>query len=141
MTFPRIRANPGAMVLGILALVFHALALAAPTGPISAGELAARLEAGDPPPVLDVRTPAEFRAGHIPGAINVPLAELQARIGELGGLRDGELVVHCENGPRAEYADRILRARGFTDPRPLVGHMNAWRADGRPITPAGCTTC
>ena len=118
MTFPRMRAGTGATVLAVLALVFHALAVAAPTGPISAGELAARLEAGDPPP-----------------------GELEARIGELGALRDGELVVHCESGPRAEYADRILRARGFTDPRPLVGHMNAWRAGGRPVTPAGCTTC
>ena len=124
----------------LLALV-PVLGAAEPGTPISPTELAARIEAGAAPPVLDVRTPGEFLAGHIPGAINIPLQELEQRIGEIAALRDGELVVHCERGPRAEYADRILRARGFADPRPLTGHMRAWRASGRPVTPGGCTRC
>ncbi len=129
------------LIVAALLACWLPLAAAEPGAPIGPAELAARIEAGEAPPVLDVRTRDEFRAGHIPGAINIPLQELDQRIGELAALRDGELVVHCERGPRAQWADRILRARGFADPRPLTGHMQAWRATGRPVTPAGCTRC
>jgi NADPH-dependent 2,4-dienoyl-CoA reductase/sulfur reductase-like enzyme/rhodanese-related sulfurtransferase len=61
--------------------------------------------------VLDVRTPQEFAAGHIPGAVNIPLDELRPRLGELP--RDREIAVYCQVGQRAYLATRVLRQAGF----------------------------
>jgi rhodanese-related sulfurtransferase len=62
--------------------------------------------------LVDVRTPQEFAAGTIPTAINIPVDELRARLGELP--RDRELVVFCQAGQRGYLATRILLQAGFT---------------------------
>jgi len=62
--------------------------------------------------VVDVREAEEFSAGHIPGAINLPLPQLRSRLNELP--RDREIWVNCVVGQRAYYALRLLRQRGFT---------------------------
>jgi rhodanese-related sulfurtransferase len=62
--------------------------------------------------VVDVRDAEEFTAGHIPGAINLPLPQLRSRLNELP--RDREIWVNCVVGQRAYYALRLLRQRGFT---------------------------
>lgn len=63
------------------------------------------------PFLLDVRTPAEFAAGHIPGAVNVPVDELRSRLGELP--RDRRIAVYCQVGQRGYLATRILRQAGL----------------------------
>ncbi|VTT96837.1 -disulfide reductase : Sulfurtransferase OS=Pirellula staleyi (strain ATCC 27377 / DSM 6068 / ICPB 4128) GN=Psta_1619 PE=4 SV=1: Pyr_redox_2: Pyr_redox: Pyr_redox_dim: Rhodanese [Gemmataceae bacterium] len=65
----------------------------------------------DRPFLLDVRTPQEFAAGHIPGAVNVPVDDLRARLGELP--RDREIAAYCQVGQRGYVATRILRHAGF----------------------------
>lgn len=66
---------------------------------------------GQRPVVVDVRTPKEFAAGHIPGAVNVPVDWLRD---ELSGLpRDRPLVVYCQVGQRGYLATRVLRQAGF----------------------------
>jgi NADPH-dependent 2,4-dienoyl-CoA reductase/sulfur reductase-like enzyme/rhodanese-related sulfurtransferase len=62
--------------------------------------------------VVDVRDAEEFAAGHIPGAINLPLPQLRSRLNELP--RDREIWVNCVVGQRAYYALRLLRQRGFS---------------------------
>jgi NADPH-dependent 2,4-dienoyl-CoA reductase/sulfur reductase-like enzyme/rhodanese-related sulfurtransferase len=62
--------------------------------------------------VVDVRDAEEFAAGHIPGAINLPLPQLRTRLNELP--RDREIWVNCVVGQRAYYALRLLRQRGFS---------------------------
>jgi rhodanese-related sulfurtransferase len=62
--------------------------------------------------VLDVRTPEEFRAGHLPDAVNIPVDELRSRLGELP--RDRELTVYCQVGQRGYLATRILQQSGFS---------------------------
>ena len=70
------------------------------------------LDASGPRPlVLDVRTSLEFAAGSIPGAVNVPVDELRARLSELP--RDREIAVCCQVGQRGYLASRILRQNGF----------------------------
>jgi NADPH-dependent 2,4-dienoyl-CoA reductase/sulfur reductase-like enzyme/rhodanese-related sulfurtransferase len=61
--------------------------------------------------LLDVRTPAEFAAGHIPGAANIPVDDLRARLGEVP--RDRPVAAYCQVGQRGYLATRVLLAAGF----------------------------
>jgi len=70
--------------------------------------------------LLDVREPAELAVEHAPGAVNIPLGQLRARLGELP--RDREIHVICRSGGRAYYATRILLQNGFKA-RTLSGGM------------------
>ncbi len=82
--------------------------------------------------VLDVRPPDEYRAGHIPGAVSVPVDELERRIGELPP--DKEIVAYCR-GPYCVLAFRaveILRQHGH-QARRLVEGFPEWRAAGLPV--------
>jgi rhodanese-related sulfurtransferase len=63
------------------------------------------------PFVLDVRTPQEFSAGHLPGAVNIPVDDLRSRLGELP--HDQEIAVYCQVGQRGYLATRIMRQAGF----------------------------
>ncbi|MCU0672700.1 MAG: rhodanese-like domain-containing protein [Myxococcota bacterium] len=72
-------------------------------------EIRARVAAGAV--LVDVRTPAEFSAGHAAGARNVPLQDLPRRMDELP--RDREVIVYCRSGARSSSALSMLRARGF----------------------------
>jgi rhodanese-related sulfurtransferase len=103
------------------------------TGDVSASELQASTGSGDPPLVLDVRTPEEFAEGHVPGAVNIPQDELGRRIQELAQRRRQEVVVYCERGPRAAKAAVVLAGAGFSDVRHLAGDMAGWRSAGLPI--------
>jgi phage shock protein E len=131
MDRPAIRVALGAVILaGAVAAACSAESVPSRMSP---EELAARIEAGDAPTVLDVRTPEEFAAGHLPGAINIPHDELAGRLDELDFARDSEVVVHCERGGRASAAEAVLVEAGFSDVRDLDGHMRAWREGGYPI--------
>jgi len=99
---------------------------------IAPAQLAQRLSTDEAPVIVDVRTPEEFHAGHVPGAVNVPVQELPGRISELRPYRGAEIVLYCEAGPRAIYAGHLLAEQGFTEVRILTGHMSAWRAAGLP---------
>jgi rhodanese-related sulfurtransferase/DNA-binding transcriptional ArsR family regulator len=102
--------------------------------PVTHDELARRLRDGQVL-VLDVRPEAEYAAGHIPGALNVPHDQLAARLAEIPGRTD--IVAYC----RGRYcvfapdAVRLLRARGFSA-RPLDGGLPGWRLAGLPVTAA-----
>lgn len=74
--------------------------------------------------LIDVRTPAEFAAGAIPGAINIPVDELRDRLDE---LPEGELVVHCAVGIRGHIATRLLAAHDRSA-RNLDGGYRTWSA-------------
>lgn len=62
--------------------------------------------------LVDVRTPQEFAAGHVPGAINVPLQELGERLHELGD-QSRPIVVYCRSGARSATAKAILSRAGY----------------------------
>lgn len=74
--------------------------------------------------LLDVRTPEEFVCGHIPGALNVPVDQVAARISDLGP-KDRPVVIYCRSGVRSATAARILREAGFGTLLDL-GAMTAW---------------
>jgi NADPH-dependent 2,4-dienoyl-CoA reductase/sulfur reductase-like enzyme/rhodanese-related sulfurtransferase len=66
------------------------------------------------PIVIDVRTPGEYQSGAYPGATNIPLDELQARIDELGG-KSRDITLYCASGARSAYGQRMLQQLGFTN--------------------------
>lgn len=100
---------------------------------IGADELMTRIEAETAPTILDVRTPEEFAAGHVPGAINIPYTELEERYSELETEGSDELVVYCQSGRRAGIAEATLVELGFTNVRDLDGHIAAWKEAERPL--------
>jgi rhodanese-related sulfurtransferase len=63
--------------------------------------------------VVDVRTPAEFSAGHVPGAVNIPHDQMASRHAELGPPST-PVLLYCRSGRRTEIAARALRERGFS---------------------------
>lgn len=93
-------------------------------------QLAEQLQA-DTVQVLDVRSAAEYDAGHIPGARHVPLGDLPQRMDALSRARP--TVVHCQTGARAAIGASLLDARGFPRVRTLRGGFAAWRAAGHPV--------
>ena len=103
--------------------------------PVSREELLQRTR-DDLVTVLDVRPPDEFAVGHVPGALNIPLDELEARLAELDP--NHEIVAYCR-GPWCVLsfeAVAALRARGFKIRR-LEGVLPEWRAAGLPIETVG----
>ena len=95
-------------------------------------ELSTLLTAGGRARLLDVRTPSEFENGHITGAYNVPLDQLQEHAPELRAA-DGAVVLVCQSGQRAQRAEEVLRAAGMANMRVLDGGMKAWIAAGLPV--------
>jgi hydroxyacylglutathione hydrolase len=74
--------------------------------------------------IVDVRNQTEWNAGHLPGAIHIPLTRIAEHIDE---LRDaGPLVVHCQGGARSVIAASVLRAAGITDVTNVDGGYPAW---------------
>jgi phage shock protein E len=89
---------------------------------LQGGEARALVAAGAR--LLDVRSPEEFEGGHLPGALNIPVQELDRRLGEVGPA-EHDVVVYCRSGHRSSRATEILREHGFTRVHNL-GPMTAW---------------
>ena len=100
--------------------------------PVTRDELQ-RLGKTTPLTVLDVRPREEYTAGHIPGAVSIPLDELDARLAELPG--DGQIVAYCRGAycVLAHDAVRLLRAHG-RDATRLVDGMLEWRLADLPVS-------
>jgi hydroxyacylglutathione hydrolase len=87
-----------------------------------------RKRTGDRVQVVDVRSPEEWRRGHLPGAIHIPLAMLPDRIGELDA--SAPIVLQCQGGGRSSIATSLLQSRGLPDVSNLAGGYDAWVAQG-----------
>jgi rhodanese-related sulfurtransferase len=98
---------------------------------ITAQALADMTEAGEPVTVLDVRSEKEHAAGHVAGALNIPLTHLDENLAKLP--KSGRLVVHCEGGYRSSIAAGLLQNHGFTNVMDLVGGYKAWAASQLPV--------
>ncbi len=76
--------------------------------------------------ILDVRTPEEFSQGHIEGAINIPVQEIEKMIGELNKYKKYEIIVYCRSGSRSRKASEILIKHGFRNVYNLKGGFIEW---------------
>ncbi|MFS2005931.1 rhodanese-like domain-containing protein [Duganella sp. CT11-25] len=83
--------------------------------------------------IVDVRDAKEFAEGHLPEAKNIPLAELDKRIGELDKFKSKSVVVVCKSGARASSAAAKLAKAGFADVVNLDGGIAAWQKAGLPL--------
>jgi rhodanese-related sulfurtransferase len=83
--------------------------------------------------VLDLRPAAEFASGHILGARNLPLADLERRAGELDKYKAKPVILHCADGNRAGSAVALLRRNGFANVVNLSGGYAAWQQAGLPV--------
>lgn len=81
--------------------------------------------------LLDVREPQEYAYGHVPGAINVPQADLASRLDELP--RDRALITICQVGQRSLRAAQFLKQMGFDRVASVEGGTDAWQAAGKPL--------
>ena len=94
-------------------------------------ELAARRAQPGAPLVIDVRSAAEFEAGHIPGALNIPYAEIAERIE--GVEAPNGVALYCMVGPRARKGEAALLQAGRADVFHIEGGLKAWKAAGLPV--------
>jgi rhodanese-related sulfurtransferase len=96
---------------------------------IDVRELATRLGTGNPPQLIDVRSPGEYAGGHIPGAMNIPLEEVEGRLADLSEQQS--LVLVCQGGGRAGICYERLGER--QNRAILTGGTVAWIAAGYPV--------
>jgi rhodanese-related sulfurtransferase len=81
--------------------------------------------------LLDVREPEEYAHGHVPGAANIPQAELALRLDEIP--RDRPITVICQTGMRSFKSAQFLVQQGFQNVRSVDGGTSAWMDTGKPV--------
>ena len=83
--------------------------------------------------VIDVREPAEFAAGHITNAKNVPLAQFEERLPQVVKNKALPVILVCATSPRAVRAQVLARKLGYDHAEALAGGLQAWRTAGLPV--------
>jgi adenylyltransferase/sulfurtransferase len=105
--------------------VCAAEARAGPSGlDIDVEALGPRLARESPPFLLDVRSPQEWAICRLPGAVLIPVEQLETRLDEVE--REREIVVYCHSGMRSAMAAKLLRGQGYDRVRNLAGGIDAW---------------
>lgn len=86
--------------------------------------------------VMDVREPAEYTAGHLPGAFNIPRGVLEFKIGahpDFQDKQDAHIIVYCQTGGRSALAAEVLNKMGFNNAVSMAGGFKAWAESGNEI--------
>ncbi len=86
--------------------------------------------------VVDVSEPQEFKTGHIPDAINIPLGGLAGRVKELEKHKSKPVTFTCRTGSRSSRGAVVLRKQGFEKVYALAGGLAAWEKDNLPLEKA-----
>ncbi|WP_368297981.1 sulfurtransferase TusA family protein [Cytobacillus firmus] len=89
------------------------------------GDLQEKIKGNEEITILDVREPAEFAFGHIPGAVNIPLGELEKRFEELDKKKEVHII--CRTGNRSDLAAQKLAKEGYPNVRNVVPGMAEWK--------------
>ncbi len=94
-------------------------------------QTAATLSQRDDVIILDVREQDEWDAGHIAGAVFMPMGQVPDRLSEIP--TDKTVIVQCRSGNRSNQITDFLRGKGMTNVHNLAGGLNAWQAVGLPV--------
>jgi rhodanese-related sulfurtransferase len=116
-------------------LLFPALSAGAGGGGLNPTEVV-QLMNREKAAVVDVCGPEEFAAGHVTGAKNVPLPDLEAKLAGVVKNKNLPLVLVCASGMRSKRAVAIAKKLGYENARSLSGGMGAWRAANLPVEKA-----
>ena len=123
------------LVVMICALVSCAEATDQPQGglapSLSPRSVHEQQNAGRSPVLIDVRSEAEYSAGHIPGAVHIPFDEVAERIDEVDTSQG--VALYCMVGPRARKGEAALLAAGQEKVFHLEGGFSAWQSAGLPV--------
>lgn len=84
--------------------------------------------------VVDVRSASDFKKSHLLNAVNVPLAGIDERAGEIAGDKDAPILCYCAVGSVAPQACAKLGKKGYTNAHALKGGINGWQSAGMPVT-------
>ncbi|MAS11463.1 rhodanese-like domain-containing protein [Endozoicomonas sp. G2_2] len=124
----------GALVIALIALaVNEALRAVKGQNPIPANE-AVRLMNTEDAVVVDTRSASDFKKSHILNAKHVPMAGIEERAKEISKNTDRVIICYCGIGNVAPQAAAKLRKLGYSRAHALKGGINAWQADGMPVT-------
>jgi rhodanese-related sulfurtransferase len=110
----------------ILALLGGQNAMSAYIESVSANE-AAKMQNERHAIIVDVRETDEWNAGHIAGAIHIPLGDVKNRVAELEKFKDSPVITQCRSGARSAKAAEVLKNAGFSAVYNLDGGINAWQ--------------
>lgn len=119
------------LALGITLMLPLGVAAEPTFASISMEEAAPRMAEPQHPLILDVREPDEFAAGHVPGALNVPLKQVGAWA--KAQPKDRPVMVICRSGKRSLRASAELAEQGFTQVTNVQGGFLAWKERGLPV--------
>jgi rhodanese-related sulfurtransferase len=110
-------------------VVLQAAALRSPG--IEPAELEQRLAAPNPPLLIDVRSPTEYSAGHIAGAISIPAPTLNRHLDEIRQAADP--ILYCNDTRLTRFSEQLLMRKRVQRFSHLAGGLNAWEAAGLPV--------
>jgi rhodanese-related sulfurtransferase len=91
---------------------------------------ASAMYAGQKAVIVDVREDSEWNAQHIPGAIHIPLGQLNDRLSELKSYKDSPVITQCRSGGRSAKALDLLKSAGFSNVYNMDGGIIAWDKAG-----------
>lgn len=133
----KLRVSLGMTVLFALAVSLPALPQKHPSvdpaaHETNAKELHSYLDHNGKVLLLDVRTPAEYAKGHIPGAVNVPISVLAGKIREMKVAKSRTIVTTCDHGGRSSRAAMELQKMGYH--ATSFCRIDSWRKDGYKIS-------
>ena len=100
---------------------------------LAAGE-AVRLINDRDAKVVDVRPVADYKKGHLMGAVNIPHEKLKDRLTELDKDKSRPVILYCALGGTARESALVLKQAGYTEAYPLAGGLNAWVGASLPVT-------
>ena len=121
-------ALPVVFLVLLLAYAFASGASDFQTPAITAQELHERQKSADALLVIDVRDVAEYKSGHVPGAINIPEKKLERKLNRLEGASG--VVLYCINGSRTRLAEQTLIEHDVPNVYHLEGGLMGWRQGG-----------
>ncbi|HEX5127022.1 MAG TPA: rhodanese-like domain-containing protein [Rhodocyclaceae bacterium] len=84
--------------------------------------------------IVDVRTEAEFAAGHLPNARHISAADIEKRASELNKFKNRPIIIACQTGSRAGASVAALHKAGFEQAVHLDGGIDAWLQAGQPVS-------
>jgi rhodanese-related sulfurtransferase len=114
-------------ILLLLSSLLSSTALFAESVPAVSPQQAAEMQAQQKAVIIDVRENDEWNAGHIVGAIHIPLGEIHERVSELAKYQNQPVITQCRSGARSAKAADILSKAGFNNVHNMDGGLNAWQ--------------